>query len=37
MIFLLSVLTMRATNYKNLLLSLALLLSGMVALEGGAF
>ncbi len=37
MIFLLSVLIMRATNHKNLLLSLALLLPGMVALEGGVF
>jgi len=35
MIFLLSVLTMCATNHKNLMLSLALLLLGVVALEGG--
>ncbi len=36
MIFLLSVLTMRTTNHKNLLISLALLLLGVVALGGGA-
>jgi len=35
MIFLLFVLTMCATNHKNLLLSLALLLPDVVALEGG--
>ncbi len=35
--FLLSVLTMRAMNHKNLLLSLALLLLRIVAPEGGVF